>query len=154
MGIFNAPIFRAPVAMTGSIVTIKTGMSKIQSWIFFYFLQQKICSKNFILLSLSKILDGSLPPIVSKSICSVFDHKKSDFEPKLESQLGEGGQAKVFKAKFHGQDVAMKYVPLDKVKDNYEYKRNSYGCHEFYQQEKVFYWSQWVKMIVNWTDNI
>ena len=26
--------------------------------------------------------------------------------------MGEGGQAKVFKAKFHGKDVAMKYVPL------------------------------------------
>ena len=55
--------------------------------------------------------------------------------PKLESQLGEGGQAKVFKATFHGKDVAMKYVPLDQVKDNYKYLWNSYGCHEFYEQE-------------------
>ena len=61
---------------------------------------------------------------------------KSDFKPKLDSQLGEGGQAKVFKAKFHGKDVAMKYVPLDHVKHNYEFDFDSYGCHEFVHQEK------------------
>ena len=52
--------------------------------------------------------------------------------------MGEGGQAKVFKAKFHGKDVAMKFIPLDIVKDNYEYKDYSYGCHEFIQQEMFF----------------
>ena len=61
---------------------------------------------------------------------------KSNFKPKLISLLGEGGQAKVFKAKFHGKNVAMKYIPLDKVKDGYEYEWKSYGCHEFCQQEK------------------
>ena len=61
---------------------------------------------------------------------------KSNFKPNLISQLGEGGQAKVFKAKFHDNDVAMKYIPLDKVKDGYEYEEISYGCHEFYMQEK------------------
>ena len=60
----------------------------------------------------------------------------SDFKPKLISKLGEGGQAKVFKAKFHGKDVAMKYIPLDKVKDKYEYRTTSYGCNEFHVQEK------------------
>ena len=51
--------------------------------------------------------------------------------------MGEGGQAKVFKAKFHGKDVAMKYIPMDKVKDGYRYDfLDSYGCNEFYQQEK------------------
>ena len=50
--------------------------------------------------------------------------------------VGEGGQAKVFKAKFHGKDVAMKYIPLDKVKDGYKYHyHDSYGCSEFCQQE-------------------
>ena len=53
--------------------------------------------------------------------------------------MGEGGQAKVFKGKFHGKDMAIKYVPLDHAKDNYEYGSWSYGCHEFYQQEKVLH---------------
>ena len=59
----------------------------------------------------------------------------SNFKPNLVSLLGEGGQAKVFKAKFHGKDVAMKYISLDKVKDSYKYDYRSYGCHEFYEQE-------------------
>ena len=68
---------------------------------------------------------------------------KSNFKPKLRSKLGEGGQAKVFKAKFHSMDVAMKYIPLDKLKDGYTYHspRLSYGCHEVYQQEKFRYHS-------------
>ena len=61
---------------------------------------------------------------------------KSNFKPKLISQLGEGGQAKGFKGEFHGKDVAMKYIPLDKVKDEYLYDWASYGCSEFYYQEK------------------
>ena len=61
---------------------------------------------------------------------------KSNFKPKLISQLGEGGQAKVFKGTFHGKDVAMKYIPLDTVRDEYRYIRYSYGCEEFYYQEK------------------
>ena len=61
---------------------------------------------------------------------------KSNFKPKFICQLGEGGQAKVFKAKFHGQNVAMKYIPLDKVKHGYQYEVSFYGCHEFYIQEK------------------
>ena len=61
---------------------------------------------------------------------------ESNFKPRLVSELGEGGQAKVFKAKFHGKEVAMKYIPLDKVKDEYEYKYDSYGCGEFFYQEK------------------
>ena len=60
----------------------------------------------------------------------------SNFKPKLISQLGEGGQAKVFKATFHGKDVAMKYIPLDKLQDGYEYDVYSYGCYEFYEQDK------------------
>ena len=52
------------------------------------------------------------------------------------SQLGEGGQAKVFKGQFHGKDVAMKYIPLDKIKDGYRYDHKSYGCSEFVSQEK------------------
>ena len=62
---------------------------------------------------------------------------ESNFKPKLESQLGEGGQAKVFKAKFHGQKVAMKYIPLDSIKSGYKYSYLTYGCHEVYQQGKV-----------------
>ena len=61
---------------------------------------------------------------------------KSNFKPNLVSPLGEGGQAKVFKAEFHGEDVAMKYIPLDKVKDNYEYKFTTYGCNELWSQEE------------------
>ena len=61
---------------------------------------------------------------------------ESNFKPKLICKLGEGGQAKVFKAKFHGKYVAMKYIPLDEVKDGYEYQLTSYGCHEFQYQEK------------------
>ena len=51
--------------------------------------------------------------------------------------LGEGGFAKVFKAKFHGKDVAMKYIPLDKVKNGYQYRKGSYGLHEYINQEQV-----------------
>ena len=46
--------------------------------------------------------------------------------------MGEGGQAKVFKAKFHGKYVAMKYIPLDKLHREYKYSFTSYGCHEFF----------------------
>ena len=63
---------------------------------------------------------------------------KSNFKPNLVSTLGEGGQAKVFKAKFHGKDVAIKYIPLDKVKDSYEYKHSNYGCDEYFTQEKFW----------------
>ena len=63
---------------------------------------------------------------------------KSNFKPKLISQLGEGGQAKVFKGEFHGKDVAMKYIPLDKVKDGYDYNKNTYGCSEYVLQEKFY----------------
>ena len=52
--------------------------------------------------------------------------------------MGEGGQAKVFKARFHRKEVAMKYVPLDHVRSNYAYRCDSYGCHEFDLQEKFF----------------
>ena len=61
---------------------------------------------------------------------------KRNFKPKLISKLGEGGQAKVFKAKFHGKDVAMKYIPLDKVQNGYTFDWKSYGCSEFCTQEK------------------
>ena len=60
----------------------------------------------------------------------------SNFQPKLVEELGEGGQAKVFQGKFHGEDVAMKYIPLDKVIHGYKYTPSSYGCHEFALQEK------------------
>ena len=63
---------------------------------------------------------------------------ESNFKPNLMSVLGEGGQAKVFKATFHGKDVAMKYIPLDKFKDTYTFDWASYGCHEYYEQEKFF----------------
>ena len=67
---------------------------------------------------------------------------ESNFKPTLVSGLGEGGQAKVFKAKFHGKDVAMKYIPLDQAKDVYKYDYESYGCNEFYYQEEFpNYWS-------------
>ena len=61
---------------------------------------------------------------------------KRFFKPRLISELGKGGQAKVFKARFHGKDVAMKYIPLDKVKHGYSYNWRSYGCNEFHWQEK------------------
>ena len=62
---------------------------------------------------------------------------KSAFKPDLIEELGQGGFAKVFKANFHGKHVAMKYIPLDKVKNDYKYEKESYGCHEYYYQEKV-----------------
>ena len=83
-------------------------------------------------------------------------NNKSHFKPKLESKLGEGGQAKVFKAKFHCKFVAMKYVPLDHVKDGYEYDWSSYGCHEYFHQEKFIGFSicdhkhAWIKTQQLW----
>ena len=62
---------------------------------------------------------------------------KSTFKPDLIEELGQGGFAKVFKANFHGKHVAMKYIPLDKVKNDYEYRVHSYGCHEYVLQENV-----------------
>ena len=59
-----------------------------------------------------------------------------NFKPNLVCQLGEGAQARVFKAKFHGKDVAMKYIPLDKAKYDYQYESESYGCHEFFYQKE------------------
>ena len=73
---------------------------------------------------------------------------KSTFKPDLIEPLGEGGFAKVFKAKFHGTIVAMKYIPLDKVKDGYEYSFDSYGLHEYNNQEKVY-----LSAFYNWTDD-
>ena len=52
-------------------------------------------------------------------------------------ELGQGGFAKVFKAKFHGKIVAMKYIPLDRVKEDYKYEIESYGCHEYCNQDRV-----------------
>ena len=66
--------------------------------------------------------------------------------------MGAGGQAKVFKAKFHGKDVAMKYVPLDHVKDDYEFKFDSYGCHEFWNQEKFSIKSSLVRAFRNFVE--
>ena len=64
-----------------------------------------------------------------------FWHYKKHFQAEIGVGVGRG-QAKVYKAKFHGKDVAMKYIPLDHVENGYRY--NSYGCHEFDQQEKFF----------------
>ena len=61
--------------------------------------------------------------------------KKSTFKPELIEQLGQGGFAKVFKARFNDDLVAMKYIPLDKVKDGYQYDISSYGVHEYYNQD-------------------
>ena len=61
---------------------------------------------------------------------------ESEFKLKLLGKLGEGGQAKVFKGEFHGNHVAMKYVPLDHLKKDYKYDCRSYGCNEFFHQEK------------------
>ena len=31
----------------------------------------------------------------------------------------------------------MKYVPLDHIKDNFLFEPNTYGCHEYWHQEKL-----------------
>ena len=64
--------------------------------------------------------------------------KRNNFKPDLIEELGQGGFAKVFKATFHGNLVAMKYIPLDKVKNGYEFNTESYGCHEYHHQERSF----------------
>ena len=64
---------------------------------------------------------------------------QSAFKPDLVKPLGEGGFATVFKAKFHGKDVAMKYIPLDKVKKGYEYNTSSNGLHEYINQGKSLF---------------
>ena len=62
---------------------------------------------------------------------------KSNFKPNLKQLIAEGGHSKIFKATFHGRNVAIKYVPLDKMRSSYTYERDSYGCHEFDNQERI-----------------
>ena len=57
----------------------------------------------------------------------------SRFPFKLTRQLGSGGFACVYEGQFHGKKRAMKFIPLRK--DQIEYKVNSYGCHEYCEQE-------------------
>ena len=66
-------------------------------------------------------------------------NSNSNFKPTLIEQIGQGGHAAVFKARFHGQEVAMKYIPLDKNKKSYEYKPSSYGIHEYANQVQFKY---------------
>ena len=97
--------FRVPVATTGSMLIVRTGIFTTE---FANLIYTELCFKN----------------------------DKSAFKPDLIEELGQGGFAKVFKAKFHGKYVAMKYIPLDKVKNGYEFAYDSYGCHEYYFQEQ------------------
>ena len=60
--------------------------------------------------------------------------KRFPFE--FERQLGSGGFATVYKGLFHGVERAFKVVPLDEEK--HQYNVESYGCHEYYNQENDF----------------
>ena len=51
----------------------------------------------------------------------------------LTRQLGSGGFACVYEGQFHGEQRALKFIPLRK--DQIKYNIKSYGCHEYYQQE-------------------
>ena len=114
MANFHANVIGVLAATIGSILTTKTGFSSIPT-----------------------LLINPFPTLVPKILgIRTFGISTSQFKPKLESFLGQGGQAKVFKAKFHGKNVAMKYIPLDSVKNTYKFDSLSYGCHEFCQQEK------------------
>ena len=55
------------------------------------------------------------------------------FPINLTRQLGSGGFACVYEAQFHGEQRALKFIPLRK--DQIEYNIESYGCHEYYHQE-------------------
>ena len=92
--------------------------------------------------SMLNVLTGILSTLIVINYQHNFqvgvENKKSGFKPDLIEPIGQGGYAKVFKARFHGSFVAMKYIPLDKVKDEYAYKTVSYGLHEYFNQVKVF----------------
>ena len=55
------------------------------------------------------------------------------FPFKFSQQLGTGGFATVYKGLFHGVERAFKVIPLDE--DEHKYNIESYGCHEYYNQE-------------------
>ena len=48
-------------------------------------------------------------------------------------QLGSGGFATVYQGLFHGVERAFKVIPLDEEKHKYDV--DSYGCHEYFNQE-------------------
>ena len=53
---------------------------------------------------------------------------------RLKRKLGCGGQAAVYKAKFHGKRVAIKFIPTDKETKRFD--QQSYGCAEYVNQER------------------
>ena len=47
--------------------------------------------------------------------------------------MGSGGFAQVYEGLYHGILRAFKFIPLNR--QTHEYDIQSYGCHEYYNQE-------------------
>ena len=60
---------------------------------------------------------------------------RSGFPFELIEPIGEGGFASVYRGKFHQDEAAFKFMPIDL--NEYKYKSFSVGIHEYYQQEKI-----------------
>ena len=98
-----------------------------QGWTFF---ARKIMYDDFVM-----VVDGTFPCVdFACSGCDDWLHSDN------QNRKVEKFKSKFFVhfPKFHGKDVTMKYVTLDHAKNNYGYYSDSYGCHEFFLQEKVF----------------
>ena len=63
------------------------------------------------------------------------DEERRGFPFELIEPIGEGGFATVYRGAFHNGKAAFKFVPVDL--DGYQYRYDSVGIHEYYQQERI-----------------
>ena len=65
------------------------------------------------------------------------DEKRFGFPFELIEPIGEGGFAKIYRGKFHEDEAAFKFIPIDHI-DQYKYNDlKSVGVYEYKQQEEV-----------------
>ena len=63
------------------------------------------------------------------------DRKMTGFPFKLESRLGKGGFASVYRGKFHEGYAAFKFIRVNE--EGYTYDWHAKGCREYTQQETI-----------------
>ena len=62
-------------------------------------------------------------------------NKVSGFPFELDKKLGSGGYAMVYKGRFHQNDAAFKFIPLQE--GNFNYVLSDVGCWEYNIQEMI-----------------